>query len=209
MTDQQIIRIIAQQSGKTCGRFSPEQLHRPLLTNSPGPISQRRLLGLLAVGLLSIKALPAHANLPAISSQQSAFNGSNYLINNGLLADESAAGELVDSVGVISGRVTAASDGSALPAAMVIVKGTSIQVLTDSVGYFRLVIPSELTVPIVVLRIDQVGFISYEITVDPNKGNPLLIDMKEDITVLGEVAIVTSKKKPTFLDRLRNRLSPR
>ena len=78
----------------------------------------------------------------------------------------------------ISGTVTSADDGGAIPGVSVSVKGTSIGTVTDMDGVFRLKVPQDAKT----LKFTFVGMASQEVTV----GNQTKIDVKmvsENISV--------------------------
>lgn len=97
----------------------------------------------------------------------------------------------------ISGRVTAADDGSPLPGVNVSVKGTTIGVVTDTNGKYELQVERADAV----LMFSFIGFVSEEIAI----GGRSVIDvsMKQDVTQLSEIVITgvaegTSTKKLGF-----------
>lgn len=97
----------------------------------------------------------------------------------------------------ISGRVTAADDGSPLPGVNVSVKGTTIGVVTDTNGKYEL----QVERADVVLMFSFIGFVSEEIAI----GGRSVIDvsMKQDVTQLSEIVITgvaegTSTRKLGF-----------
>ncbi len=83
----------------------------------------------------------------------------------------------------ISGKVTSADDGSALPGVNVAVKGTSQGTITDAEGSFRLAVPNDATT----LVFSFVGFVSQEISI----GSKAVVDVQlvTDVTQLSEVVV--------------------
>ncbi|MFD1002916.1 SusC/RagA family TonB-linked outer membrane protein [Ohtaekwangia kribbensis] len=91
-----------------------------------------------------------------------------------------------ESVGqdrTISGKVTSAEDGSALPGVNVVVKGTTIGTVTDANGAYSLSVPSSGTV----LVFTFIGLKSSEVEV----GDRSVVDvpMGQDLTQLNEVVV--------------------
>lgn len=82
----------------------------------------------------------------------------------------------------VSGKVTSAEDGSALPGVNVLVKGTSTGTVTDSQGSYSLTVPASATIVF-----SFVGFTTVEMVV----GSQSVIDMKlaSDITQLSEIVV--------------------
>ncbi|TDE11121.1 SusC/RagA family TonB-linked outer membrane protein [Dyadobacter psychrotolerans] len=83
----------------------------------------------------------------------------------------------------ITGKVTAA-DGSALPGASVLIKGTASGVPTDVEGNYSIKVPSKESV----LVFSMIGMVSQEITV----GSQTIIDigLKDDSRALNEVVVI-------------------
>lgn len=86
----------------------------------------------------------------------------------------------------VSGRVTNADDGIALPGVNVVVKGTTVGTVTDANGGYRLAIPAGQNV----LVFSFIGFQTSEIEV----GDRSVIDvpMGLDVTQLGEVVVTAA-----------------
>ncbi|MFM8833939.1 MAG: carboxypeptidase-like regulatory domain-containing protein, partial [Cytophagales bacterium] len=85
----------------------------------------------------------------------------------------------------ITGRVTAAEDGSTLPGVNVVLKGTTIGTVTDSDGRFMLEVPASGGT----LNFTFVGFVTQEI--DLGSRTSFDITLVSDVTQLSEV-VVTS-----------------
>jgi iron complex outermembrane receptor protein len=93
---------------------------------------------------------------------------------------------------VVTGRVTAQEDGSALPGVSVVVKGTTTGTATDGSGNYSLTVPGNETV----LVYSFIGYVSQEAIV----GSRTSVDvvMAPDVTALSEVVVVgygTQKKE--------------
>lgn len=86
----------------------------------------------------------------------------------------------------ITGRVTDANDGGAIPGAIVAIKGLSITTLTNSQGYFRIKVPVNAK-----LTIKLIGYQTKE--VQTIRGKNLEVTLREDARELREVAVVGYK----------------
>lgn len=86
----------------------------------------------------------------------------------------------------VSGRVTAGSDGNALPGVSVLVKGTTVGTTTDADGRYSIQVTSQENP---VLSFSFIGFVTQEIAVGGRTSIDVILE--EDITQLGEV-VVTS-----------------
>ena len=84
----------------------------------------------------------------------------------------------------ITGKVTSAADGSALPGASVLLKGTTTGVPTDSDGSFNIKVPSSSSV----LVISMIGMLTQEITVGTN--SVINVALQEDARALNEVVVI-------------------
>lgn len=83
----------------------------------------------------------------------------------------------------ISGKITAADDGSGLPGVNVVLKGTTTGAVTDVDGNYRIVVPGDGGV----LVFSFIGFQTQEVTI----GNQSVIDvsMSAEVTQLSEIVV--------------------
>ena len=86
----------------------------------------------------------------------------------------------------ISGTVSSAEDGSAIPGANVLIKNTSQGTITDIDGNFRIDIPADIENPVL-----QVSYVGYE-SKDVRVGDRTFIDvlLSTDVTQLDELVVV-------------------
>ena len=83
----------------------------------------------------------------------------------------------------ISGRVTSSEDGSSIPGATVLVKGTTVGAITDVDGKYTLALPAGKNVIIV----SYVGMKTQEITL--GEDNLVNLILEPEVVVLGDVVI--------------------
>ncbi|MBE9466549.1 SusC/RagA family TonB-linked outer membrane protein [Dyadobacter subterraneus] len=91
----------------------------------------------------------------------------------------------------ITGKVTSATDGSALPGASILIKGTTTGAPTDNEGNYTINVPSTSSI----LVVSMIGMTPQEIPVGSN--SVINIALQEDAKALNEVVIVgygTQKK---------------
>ena len=89
---------------------------------------------------------------------------------------------------VVTGKVTSGSDGSALVAAAVSVKGTSVGIITDENGKYTIQIPAGSNV----LEFSYTGFITQEITI----GEKSVIDVAlEEGVQLSDIVVIGSRSQ--------------
>ena len=143
MSDQQILNYISQQPGKLCGRFSPDQLARPLVETKMSRKRSWWLAMALPFTLLFQKSF-GQTKSKHIKQQMQTFAkpspltgdvevmGAPLMINNNKKPVQKIK---------INGTVRD-EFGNAVAAASVMIKGTSQGVLTDSTGRFSLDIES-------------------------------------------------------------------
>jgi len=93
------------------------------------------------------------------------------------------AGIILAQSKVVTGKVTAEEDGSTIPGASVLVKGTSVGTQTSVDGTYQIEVPNGSTT----LIFSFVGLLSQEVTI----GNQSVVDirMKSDVKALGEVVV--------------------
>jgi iron complex outermembrane receptor protein len=93
---------------------------------------------------------------------------------------------------VVTGRVTAQEDGSALPGVSVVVKGTTTGTATDGSGNYSVTVPGNETT----LVYSFIGYVSQEVVVSTQ--TTVDVVMAPDVTALTEVVVVgygTQKKE--------------
>ena len=83
----------------------------------------------------------------------------------------------------VSGKITAAEDGSGLPGVNVVLKGTSSGAVTDVDGNFKMVVPGDGGV----LVFSFIGFQTQEVTI----GNQSVINisLNAEVTQLSEIVV--------------------
>ena len=84
----------------------------------------------------------------------------------------------------VSGRVTSAEDGSAVPGVNVLEKGTSNGTTTDMDGNFKINVSSESSV----LSFSFIGYTTQEVAVGAQ--TVINVSLQSDITTLSEVVVV-------------------
>ncbi|WP_460969099.1 carboxypeptidase-like regulatory domain-containing protein [Spirosoma migulaei] len=202
LTDQQIVEVVNQSTGSTCGRFRLSQLNRKLHVPTPASQAPVRFFSLLAAGLLGYQTVKAETQpllvVPATTQASESFGH----IANQLVVDGATS---TDSSRVITGRVVEKSSETGLAGVSIVLKGTSTGVSTDSAGHFQLSVPMEQKDDLITLVVASIGFQTQEIQRRPDQATPMLVNLNEDTTALGEVVVVGGYKKLSFWQRLKNR----
>ncbi|MVM36168.1 carboxypeptidase-like regulatory domain-containing protein [Spirosoma sp. HMF4905] len=203
LTDKQLIDLLAQSTGSTCGRFRLNQLNRAIQVPVPASPSPRRFFSLLTAGLLGYQTVQAETP-PALTTPSTIQIDQNVTSTTELPANNETT--LADSLRIITGRVIENTTNTSLAGVNVSLKGTSTEVLTDSAGHFQLQVPTEYQGEQIVIVVAMIGFTTQEIQRRPDQSEPLSIALNEDQKLLGEVIVVGGYKKLSFWQRLRNRL---
>lgn len=203
LTDLELIERLARKSSSTCGRFRASQLNRKLTVSAPALQPPIRLFGLLTAGLLGYQTVQADT-LPLLAEPVAQHPTKSLTTNVLPLTVEETTP--TDSIRVIKGRVIEKGTTVAVPGATVVIKETSLGTNVDAEGCFQLRIPPDLANELITLRIAGIGYLSQEIQLLPDQSTPLSVALQEDPALLGEVIVVGNYNKPTFLQRLRNRL---
>lgn len=110
------------------------------------------------------------------------LDASNYVIFEVKNEKTATANKAVDVT--VSGKVTAQEDGSSLPGASIIIKGTTIGTVTDADGNYKITVPDLQSI----LVFSSIGYAAQEIPV--NGRTVIDIALVTDITTLSEVMVI-------------------
>lgn len=163
LTDNEILQIIEQNSGKLCGRLSQEQLNRAIQLYQPTKNSRlyKLLAGLLLVG--------TSENVLATGNQTLEQNISIVNKNDTTLQSTEIKSEPTDSLkNVVQGLVIDAKTKEPVHFALVSIKDTKTWTTTDLDGKFKLVIPDSLKTKKIHLVLASPGYERTEIIIKKN-----------------------------------------
>ncbi|MGI4870000.1 MAG: carboxypeptidase-like regulatory domain-containing protein [Janthinobacterium lividum] len=181
-TDAEILALLAQAAGGTCGRFRAGQLARPLQLPASASRWRSWLAAVVAVwGLRQGAAEKAQAQVPVVQVAPPA----NVLLAKAL--------PLAPPLAAIRGVVLDSAGRLAMPGTTVMLKGTSLGTSTDVNGHFTLDLPAgQEYAHQGTLLVSMVGYIKQEIPVslDNPVAAPLEVVLAPDHTALGETVII-------------------
>lgn len=189
MTDAEVVAWLQRpQSGQACGRFTTQQLNRPLLL-APAPAPQWQKWVAATVAAVGLQAAAA----PAAQAQQTKPT-EQHIITMGMVAVprrvEPLALDLPPTV--VRGCVLDSASREPLPGVTVLIAGTRIGISTDSDGEFELELPSELSQSAAVeVQFSTIGYISQSQVLNPKEPKKLRVALAADAEMLsGEVVMV-------------------
>lgn len=170
MTDAEIIRHLNREKGETCGRFTLEQLNRPLTPPNRFkiPFSKWVLASTFSLSFMSPKeGFAAQTLKPLVNFSKKI---SSQAVDNKRITDSLIAfGTVVDS-----------STHEPIVGATVRIKGTTIGIATDFDGNFSFNIPSEYQTNDICLNISYIGYEAQEIILPKGRDHEKLeIKLKE------------------------------
>lgn len=199
-TDAEILAMLRQAAGKTCGRLRADQLGRSLVAPAPSSRWRAWLGAALAVGSMlggakatAQTALGHHNGGPVPAAN--ATSGTPAVAPPSPAKPTKPAPDHARPGGpnVLRGIVTDSATREGLPGVTVILTGTTTGTTTDAMGAFALPVAANLTS--VQLTFNSVGYIGQKIIVIPADNQPIAITMQGDvmgsmmsgIVVVGEV----------------------
>lgn len=189
MTDQEVYLHLAQSSGNVCGRLRPAQLKKYAAPSVPAQTSPWRLYLASVLTLMGIEGMVPGTAKAQVRTEQREPEGQP--TRQSAQPQDSAARTVT-----IRGKVTSADDGTSLPGATVVVKGTRTGTTTDQNGVFALHVPG-WNGPTIPLEYSFIGYLPVECVVSTAETTTVpTVAMEPDIKggiVVGKVAATTVK----------------
>lgn len=173
-----------------CGRFKNNQLNTEL------EVIQKNNLSKVAAGLALISTIVGSEPVFAQSKKE------NIEVLSIRLGKVFVENDSIEKEVIIKGKVKDSFD--VLPGANIVLKGTGIGTQTDFDGNFSIKIPNKKAKS-TILVISYLGYETQEIDVLSIK-KPLIIEMKENNELLGELVTVgmVTIKRPNIFKRIGN-----
>ena len=193
MTSEELINYFSSSTGETCGRFNPSQLktYKPMISNKSNSSFVSRGLAVMSFSLLSLCAV---SNLQA----QEVANNEPIPIESRILG-EVVMGMIAVEQYTVSGTVLD-EEKAPLAGVNVVLKGTSIGVVTDLDGKFQFPKPLDVDA---ILIFSYIGYNpqEYKVVADASKNMDIKITFDlSNISLMGAVeveGVYTSKKNKT------------
>jgi hypothetical protein len=200
-SDTEIIKYLTKNTGKTCGRFSPEQLNRSLEIEKPYPAYRfyTFFAGIaLFLGVQQItysQTVEVNQNLPVEQSADSTALPTIPVTQKKIKKD---------SLITITGQVLDSATNEPLYGAAVLIKGTKFGASADMDGKFKISGPASQVASKILLEVRCVAFQTAVIAVNPNSITNITIPLKE--MFLGEFVgiIVYTSPWQRFKHRVSN-----
>lgn len=197
MSDNDLANFFKKNTANVCGRFNPAQL------NTPIPVPAKKIPWLkyffqitIPAFLFSYKASAQTGELKgkvacAQTSEKYMLGDIKWIDTARQAAEKVIKGKVIDQ------------NGEPIAGASLVVKNTSRGTATDSLGRFRIKLPSTNTI----IQVSSIGYSSKEINCLPATLTDS-IELKLESSVmglLGEVVVTKRKKKTLLIPFLSNR----
>ena len=200
MTDAEIVRYLNQNKGNNCGRFTPEQLNRQLETPNRWtiPLSKWVLASTFSLGFMSPKE--GLAAVPMVQTEKRLAPS-----REGIILQNIENEGLTDSL-VIRGVVLDSTDAESIIGASIVIKGTTLGVLTDIDGIFYFRLPIEYQHKDIDLTISFLGYETKAVTIkleDLSKKIEIKLGGRDWTDEMKIVAGLVEYHKPTLWQRIK------
>jgi protocatechuate 3,4-dioxygenase beta subunit len=185
MTDQQILEVLAKAATKTCGRFSPEQLERPMVKEIPLMLRPHKFFLSAFIPAFFIANAGAQSTIKGKIAIPKQSQTSPQPMIMGLtipkiVPDIKVAGKVMDE------------KGNPLNGVSVNVKDNRQGTVTDAQGKFT--IDYSAGDKDIIVEFSYAGFATKEVEVIRNNTRPFEVILEKANTVtLGEVVVVPSE----------------
>jgi len=204
-TDAEILAMLRQAAGGTCGRLRADQLGRPLVAPAPPPRWRAWLGAVLAVGSVlgasraaAQSALgdyhggPVPAAHPTGVGQAAAPPGPVQPAEPPLSSSQAEAGGPF----VIRGTVIDSITHEGLPGVTILLAGTTTGTATDATGAFTLPVATGATS--VQLAVRYIGYVGQQLMVPAASSQAVVVALQNDVKgmLAGEVVVCGVSKQP-------------
>ncbi len=154
LSDEEVLKLVLGKESKLCGRLRQDQLNRSMLQAGETK-NGSRLYKILASLLLLTTAGSASAQTSQTKPQVVSTDNTNSPPIQTPVQQKQTSGTVKNSV---SGKVIDLETKEPLSFAIVSIKNSKVNTMTDANGNFQIVIPDSLLKEINVLEVRQVGY---------------------------------------------------
>lgn len=191
MSDKQVLDVISKAAGQTCGRFTPQQLQRPIVHQQPPVIKPYKLLLSAFIPAFLLSATNAKSQVKGRADTK--IESKKFTASQSV---EDAARKPTTITGIVEDE-----SGSPPAGAGVVIKGTNSRAVTDSKGAFSM--SATAGYKKVILQVEYVGYEIKEVEVKAELRQPLKITFTaKDLQQLGEVVVVGYVAANDFEEKL-------
>ncbi len=185
MTDTEILSTLKKTAGNTCGRFAPEQLQRPMVNEVPYSLKPYRFfLSAFIPAFFLVNTLPAQNRLLGKVKMVKEQPAPDVVVKGETKLIMGAPAKIVRP---LLGKVTD-ENGTPLPGASVIIKGSNKGVAAKADGTFEL----GASIDKAVIIVSHVGFPSMELTISNSKFNTITLNRNNKVLmgmVMGDIKL--------------------
>jgi TonB family protein len=144
-TDRELFDFISKNTGSVCGRLSPYQVNRPIVSygENNSPLWQRIMMGTALV--TSLAACNENSNRPLVTGK--------LCVNDSV--KNKPASDLTPTGNYISGRMIDEKSGWHISHLAIRIKGTKYYAVTDTTGNFKISVPDSIIGKRIKLAIDE------------------------------------------------------
>jgi hypothetical protein len=194
LNDFQIERIVTNNKGNICGRFTRGQLNRtliPITINRNSFIFHKTFAGILLLSALENNEVSAQNIITPIISEK-------YIGNNNIEITFIDINDTDSSINVLHGKIIDGDTKEPLYLAILSIANTSISCFTDTNGNFMMALPDSLHMDSLTFTLRYPGYITHNITINANylcsTNKPLTFGIETSVMGLIGVEIVKRKK---------------
>ncbi|MFR9166392.1 MAG: carboxypeptidase-like regulatory domain-containing protein [Dysgonomonas sp.] len=200
LTDNEIIDILSHAEGKVCGRFLKSQLDRPLVYKEGVKLRNPRCQKIIAALLLA-----SSATVSSLNAQTSDSVTERIVVEKrqNTQSDQSIQEKLpTDTVSnIFSGTIVEEGTKEPVIGASVVIKGTTVGVVSDLDGKFTLTVPDEI-----LRNSEAVTFVISLVGYEPLQYKANRTDLLKNKTfelelsnaMLGEIIIIKDFSDPIY-----------
>jgi hypothetical protein len=182
-SDEEIISFFNNYNGSACGRFTDDQLDRPIQKIELKPAS--RFLKYAASLLLPVSLFSTKANAQKEIKSLKIASLSKANIDERLFQTMGFMSVDVHSILSIKGKVINEQTKEPIAGVSVMIKGAIQGVITDTIGNFSIQMSARQRT----LQYSSIGYESTEVRVSESSEN-LRIEMKQSTKVMDEIIVV-------------------